>query len=199
MFDGVLERGLDAYRGRILDAMKPLLAAHQSDGTALDFGAGDGWFARQFLDARLAANITAVDVKKRDRVFVPSIIFDGRELPFPDRSFDLSYSIDVLHHCPDPHASLSELLRCTARFLVIKDHTYRTPIGRVQLSILDELGNRRFGVPSLYRYQRAWRWFPWIERAGFKLRTLVHPAPCHAGLYGWFTNRLHFIAVWERQ
>ena len=140
-----------------------------------------------------------MEVQSRNHCLVQPVLFDGRHLPFPDRSFELAYSIDVLHHCDDPQASLREMLRCTARLLVIKDHTYRTPFGRLTLSILDELGNRRFGIPSLYHFQRAWQWFPWIEQGGFKLRTLVHPAPCHGGIYGWAANRMEFLAVWERQ
>jgi hypothetical protein len=63
---------------------------------------------------------------------------------------------------------------------------------------LDNLGNRRFGVATPYHFQRGWEWFPTVEGAGFKLRTLIHPAPCHTGIFGWATNFLQFIAVWER-
>jgi SAM-dependent methyltransferase len=199
MLNGALERGLDVYRRGIFAILKPLLSSKQPIATALDFGSGDGWFAQQFVTEGLLANVTAVDVHDREHFLVRPVIFDGRRLPFSDRSFDLVYAVDVLHHCEDPRASLREMIRCSARFLVIKDHTYRNILGRLSLGILDEIGNRRFGIPSLYHYQRAWEWFPWIEQAGFKLRTLVHPAPCHGGIYGWASNHLHFVAVWERQ
>jgi hypothetical protein len=64
---------------------------------------------------------------------------------------------------------------------------------------MDEIGNRRFGVDSVYQYQREWEWLPVIEAAGFVLETLVHPAPCHEGLLGWATNGLQFVGLWRRR
>jgi SAM-dependent methyltransferase len=199
MINGLLDKGLDSYRGNIFQELKNLLAAERPAATGLDFGSGDGWFARQFLGAGLVTDLTAVEVKLRDGCLYEPVLFDGRRLPFPDRAFELSYSIDVLHHCDDPLATLCEVLRCTRRLFAIKDHTYRSVFGRMSLSFLEELGNRRFGIPSRHRFQRGWEWFAAIEREGFKLRRLVHPAPCNEGLLGWAANRWHFCAVWERQ
>jgi len=119
-------------------------------------------------------------------------------LPFADRAFDLGYSIDVLHHCPEPRLNLCELLRCTGRYLLLKDHTYRSRAGWLALAVMDELGNRRFGVRSRYHYQRGWEWNAAIEEAGFSLEKLVHPAVCHSGLLGRTTNHLQYIALWRR-
>jgi SAM-dependent methyltransferase len=199
MFGEALQRSAETYRRRVFDVLKPLLALDRPVATGLDFGSGDGWFAQQMLAVGLVSKITAVEVQLRKECLVKPILFDGHRLPFPDRSFDLTYSIDVLHHCEDPNASLLEAIRCTSRLLVVKDHTYRSSLGWLGLCILDELGNRRFGIPSPYRYQRIWEWFPLIEQNGFKLRTLIHPAPCHIGIMGRATNYLQFVAVWERQ
>jgi SAM-dependent methyltransferase len=166
---------------------------------ALDFGSGDGWFANEFGCGGLARDVVAVDVMPRELSYVQPLVYDGKHLPFADRTFDLVSSIDVLHHCPDPRASLREALRCTGRFFLLKDHTYRGLAGKLALCVLDEVGNRRFGVSSPYHYQRAREWFPWIAEAGFALRRLIHPAPCHRGVLGWATNRLQFIGLWERE
>jgi SAM-dependent methyltransferase len=189
---------MNAYRRRVLGLLGDLLRPYAPVRRALDFGAGDGWFAHAFGEERLAEEVVPVDVQKRERCFLPALLYDGHRLPFADRTFELVSSIDVLHHCPDPRAGLEEALRCAGRFFLLKDHTYRTPAGRAILCLLDEIGNRRFGIPSPYHYQRAYEWFPWIERSGFGLRRLLHPAPCHRGLLGWSTNRLQFAALWER-
>jgi SAM-dependent methyltransferase len=186
------------YRDRVFallrDAFRPFAPVHR----ALDFGAGDGWYARAFQDAGLAREIVGVDVQPRARPYVPTVLYDGRRVPFDDRHFDLVSSIDVLHHCPDPRASLIEALRCSSRFFLLKDHTYETLPGKLALAVLDELGNRRFGIPSPYHYQRGRTWFPWIEAEGFALRALVHPAPCHRAILGWMTNPLQLVSLWER-
>jgi hypothetical protein len=110
----------------------------------------------------------------------------------------MAYSVDVLHHCSDPRERLLDLLRCTGRYLLLKDHTHTGVLGRATLAVLDELGNRRFRVRSVFRYQRGWEWFTTIEDAGFRLEALIHPAPCQGRILGQFTNRLQFVGLWQR-
>jgi 2-polyprenyl-3-methyl-5-hydroxy-6-metoxy-1,4-benzoquinol methylase len=42
-----------------------------------------------------------------------------RELPFPDRSFDLAAAIEVLEHVPDPERTVAEMARTAARHLLV--------------------------------------------------------------------------------
>jgi SAM-dependent methyltransferase len=191
-------RRADSYRANILEMMGRMLAPYAPLPRGLDFGSGDGWFASEMKRRGLAREVVAVDVQRRAASLVEPLLYDGRQLPFADRSFPLTYSIDALHHCPDPRASLRDLLRCTGRYFAIKDHTYRSVLGRLTLCAFDEIGNRRFGVPSLYRYQRAWSWSAWIAGEGFEPVALLHPAPCHDGLLGRASNHLQFVALWRR-
>ena len=163
-----------AYRTRVLHTFRSLLDGRGPLPRALDFGAGDGWFAHHFQTHGLASEVIAVDVMPRRQPSFDVRLYDGRRLPFEDRSFDLVYSADVLHHCDSPQESLLDLLRCTDRYLLIKDHTYGSAAGRLALALMDEIGNRRFGVRSVYHYQRGWEWLSSIEAAGFELETLVH-------------------------
>lgn len=188
----------NAYRQRILDAAAQALEPYGPLGTALDFGSGDGFFASQLpLHASIGA-VTAVDVVERERSFVKPRLYAGDRLPFSDRSFDLVYAVDVLHHCPDPLAALADMARCTRRFLLLKDHNEQGWLGRWVLAVLDELGNRRFGIPSPHRYQHDWAWVRWIESQGFERRSWLHPMACHRGLLAG-TNQLQFMALWERR
>jgi SAM-dependent methyltransferase len=136
---------------------------------------------------------------RRKRSWVEPVLYDGQTLPFSDRCFPLVYAMDVLHHCADPLAAIRELLRCADQYVLIKDHTYQSPAGRLVLGLLDEIGNRRFAVPSLYRYQRGWEWLPVMEEAGFLLRVLLHPAPCHLRAPLGLTNRFQFVGLWQRR
>jgi SAM-dependent methyltransferase len=165
---------------------------------ALDFGGGDGWFASRMRSDGVAEEVVAVDVMARRNSYVDVHLYDGTRLPFADRSFDMAYSVDVLHHCDDPQARLLDLMRCAERYLLLKDHTHSSVAGRFTLAVLDEIGNRRFGVSSAYRYQRGWEWSSTIEAGGFQLEALVHPARCQAVPLGWFTNRLQFVGLWRR-
>ena len=189
---------MNPYRVRVWSVFREVLTGHGPFPTALDFGAGDGWFGRQMLDTGTVIDLTPVDVQARPRTFVPIRLYDGNRLPLPDRGFDLVYAVDVFHHCPDPPAALADALRCAGRYFLLKDHTYRTVAGRLTLCVLDELGNRRFGIPSLYKYQRGWDWFSVIEAAGFRRVALVHPTRCHVRTLGALTNALQFVGLWER-
>lgn len=191
-------RRTDSYRRNTLALIERLVRPYAPVRRALDFGSGEGWFAREMVGTGLAGEVVPVDVMRREQQLVEPIIYDGQTLPFSDRAFDLTYAVDVLHHCPDPHAALTEALRCTSEMFVVKDHTYRTLAGRVTLAIFDELGNHRFGVPSLYRYQRRWEWSECLEASGFRLESCFHPAPCHDGALGRMTNHLQFVSLWRR-
>jgi SAM-dependent methyltransferase len=189
---------VNAYRRRVLELTGQLLRPLAPLERALDFGAGDGWFARELKREKLCAEIVPVDVQARPRTFTPVRLYDGQRLPFADREFELAYAMDVTHHCPDPRAALIELGRCAGRYLLLKDHTFAGPLGWLALATLDELGNRRFGIPSRYRYQRKWQWMPLLKEQGWTVERLIHPARCHGGPLGLATNRLQFLALFRR-
>jgi SAM-dependent methyltransferase len=193
---------MNPMRQRVWAEFETILRPLAPFENVLDLGSGDGWFQHQMSTTGLAKQIKGIDVQRRDsnleHVWVEPTLYDGGDIPFPDRAFDLSYSVNVLHHCPAPVAQLKELMRCSERYLLLKDHTYRTLWGRLLLCAMDEIGNRRFGVPSRYQYQHRWEWFSVIEEEGFTLRHFTFPAQMHVGITGAVTNPLQFIALWER-
>src|SRR5689334_6198986 len=78
----------------------------------LDVGAGTGWQARRL--AELGHDVEAVDLPHGE--YTPQRIwpvrdYDGRTLPYPDRSFDVVFSSNVLEHVDDLAALLPEIRR----------------------------------------------------------------------------------------
>lgn len=190
---------MNPYRQKIWKQFLPLLNALGPLERILDFGCGDGWFATQVCQLFPASRVIPLDVKRRDHVLVePEIYAPGAALPFADASVDLAYGVDVLHHCHSPEFYLGELARVSRDYLLIKDHTHRGPVGALTLAVLDELGNRRFGIPSPQNYQRHWEWTDCLARHGWSLQTLIHPSPCHGGVLGALTNSLQYIALYRR-
>lgn len=190
--------GITNYRERTLDAIFKTLGSAGPIETALDFGSGDGFFCDRLRHAKVAGHITPIDVVERKHSLVRPVLYEGGPLPFADASFDLVYAIDVLHHCPDPAAALAELMRTTRRWLLIKDHNCDGWVGHWALAVLDELGNRRFGIPSPGRYQRQWGWVSLLESQGFRRQAWLHPLACHTGMLGAATNSLQFLGLWQR-
>ena len=78
----------------------------------LEIGAGTGWQAR-----KLAARgyfVSAIDIPTSNhgnsRIW-PIMDFDGRFIPFPDHSFDIVYSSNVLEHVEDFESLNKEIAR----------------------------------------------------------------------------------------
>lgn len=186
------------YRERIWTLLRQQLLPLGKQRRVLDFGCGDGWFTTRMLADQLALEMVPVDVKRRGRVLVEPLLYDGTRLPFESGSFDLSYSVDVVHHCTEPLAVIDELLRVTKRYLLLKDHTSQHIFDRMTLAVLDELGNRRFGIPSPHNYQHRLAWDTHIQFRGWRQCSYLCPAQVHRGLLGRFTNRLQYLALYER-
>ena len=102
-------RHLEAIRNYELDLVLKVLPG---GGRVLEVGAGSGWQAR-----RLAARsfvVEAIDladtIYKDGRVW-PVREYDGLRIPFPDKSFDIVFTSNVLEHIPHVEAFQAELLR----------------------------------------------------------------------------------------
>lgn len=189
---------ITGYRDRTYALVRDTMRALGPIATAVDVGAGEGWYARSLMDDGVIGRCTPVEITRRALTLVEPVLYDGTRLPFDDRSVDLVYAIDVAHHAGDPVALLDDMARVARRWIVLKDHTFRTALGRATLAMLDELGNRRFGIPSPGRYQRGWEWLPPLAAAGFRPVQMVHPARCQTGMLGVLTNPLQFVAAFER-
>ncbi|ABM93579.1 class I SAM-dependent methyltransferase [Methylibium petroleiphilum] len=83
----------------------------------LDFGCGDGRSIDLFRRMLPQVDWTGVDIEaspevaSRRRQDGRFVTYDGYELPFPDRSFPLVYSHQVLEHVRKPELALREIAR----------------------------------------------------------------------------------------
>lgn len=100
---------IDRIRSAELESLLPLL---RPGGRILELGAGTGRQARDL--SRLGFDVTAIDLAASDyaaeRVF-PVVDYDGTTIPFPDGSFDIVISSNVLEHIRDLPAMHDEIRR----------------------------------------------------------------------------------------
>lgn len=105
--------------------------------SALDVGCGEGVLTEKFAD-RLSGQVVGVDLRdpkleaewaRRTRPNLDFRPYDGSDLPFAEREFDLVSAIEVLEHVPDPERTLAEMARVARRWLLVS--VPREPLWRV--------------------------------------------------------------------
>lgn len=165
-------------------------------GKVLDLGCGDGSIAAALMRLRPDLAVEGVDVLLRPRTHIPVALFDGKVLPFGDKSFDYVTIVDVLHHTEDAAAVLAEASRVARRGIVLKDHLLEGVAAGPTLRLMDWVGNRGHDVVLPYNYLSRAAWDAAFAKTGCTIaawrdRLALYPAPAS----WWFDRRLHFVAL----
>ena len=171
------------------------------------------------VDISLGAAYRAVERARRHDVAITAIVADAEQLPFADRSFDLVYVHDGLHHLEHPEVGLSEMVRVARRAVSITEPAdaalTRVAVRAGAAEDIEEAGNRvarlrlaevvsmleraDFSVVNAERYAMFYRHQP-----GWAARLLSHPpllplakGAIRAGnvVLGGLGNKLVVVAV----
>lgn len=135
----------------------------------LDIGGGWGFYAEPLRRAR-DCRVTVLDVVEPGFRKTPVVVYDGKKFPFPDRSFDVSLLVTMLHHVPDPERVLLEAKRVTRRAVIVVEDLYQTLWGRWWTILRDQIFNLEFvGHPRQFRKKEDW--FQCFRRLGFGLQS----------------------------
>jgi hypothetical protein len=106
--------------------------------------------------------------------------------------------VDVLHHAGSPVELLREASRVSRQGVVLKDHVANGPLDRWQLRLMDDVGNRRFGVALRHDYWSWDRWQAVWARLGLRASSVERDLGLYAGLLdGVFGRGLHLLARLE--
>lgn len=183
--------------GRRVTVLADALAAAlpRGGGRVLDLGCGDGQVAVAVMQRRPDLAIEGVDVLVRPVTHIPVTQYDGKVLPFADKSVDDVTIVDVLHHTDDPGAVLAEAARVARRSVVVKDHLREGLLAGPTLRLMDWVGNRGHDVRLPYNYLDHAQWSEAFDRAGLnevgrQVELGLYPAP----LSWFFERQLHFVA-----
>lgn len=164
----------------------------------LDVGCGDGSIAKLLLEERSDISIQGIDILQRSDLQIPVALYDGKLIPFPDKSFDTVIFVDVLHHAADPLALLMEARRVARNCIIIKDHNSDGLTAGLTLAFMDWIGNAPHGVALTYDYWPKRRWLTVFADVGLRVadyrgRLGLYPVPAN-----WlFERNMHFISRLE--
>lgn len=183
------------FQRRVRILRQHLVEMIPQNAAVLDVGCGDGLIDRMILEARGDLSLQGIDVSLRPQLHIPTVCFDGRTIPHPDKSFDAVMFLDVLHHTLDPMILITEARRVARKCILVKDHN-RTGLGAGPiLRFMDWIGNAPHSVVLTYNYWAEQRW----REAFARLNLTVAEYRSDLGLYPiparWiFERSLHFLA-----
>lgn len=125
----------DGHVERLRRAELEVLRSHFKPGLrVLEIGGGSG-FQAAIIDS-WSCNVKSIDIPGRfwPRSFFPVTFYDGEHLPFPDASFDIVFSSNVLEHVERLPALLAETRR-VARAGGVSIHVMPTSSWRLWTSL----------------------------------------------------------------
>jgi SAM-dependent methyltransferase len=163
--------------------------------SVLDVGCGDGLIDQLLLERRDDLHVAGVETLVRPGARIRVTPFDGKRLPFGDRSWDTVMFCDVLHHAEDPVGMLREAARVARHGVIIKDHLAEGAFARSLLRLMDFVGNAPHGVTLPYNYFDRAQWATAYRSSGLfpaETRTRLRLYPAWADLI--FGRSLHFIS-----
>ena len=124
--------------------------------TLLDIGSGPGFLA----DALRSCGIRVTPLDVTNISFVEAarpVLYNGRDIPFPDVSFDVALLSTVLHHAHDPGRVVAEAGRVARRLVVIED-MFAGAAQKLWIATMCSLTNLEFrGHPHGNRTDQGWR------------------------------------------
>lgn len=144
------------YKKEIIDSLHPLL---KDDSFVLDIGCSDGYLANQLIMQNQTLHILGADIHYPHMSKIPSVIYNGKRLPFPDATFDVVLAVDVLHHTEDIMVVIREMSRVSKHDILIKDHVWDgNRITWLFLSFFDWCTNAPNRIHCTYNYPRLDQW-----------------------------------------
>lgn len=165
------------------------------NANVLDIGCGNGQISSMIAAGRPGINIKGIDIMKRkEKCFIPVEVFDGKNIPYDDNSFDAALFIDVLHHIPDPRIILREAARVARKCIIIKDHNADRFLGNTTLRFMDWVGNARYGVVLEYNYLKRAQWKTAFSQLGLTESKYNNSLHLYWGPVDWIFGRsLQFV------
>ena len=167
----------------------------QADSRLIDVGTGDGQIALQIAKNASNVQVEGIDIMLRPNTHIPVTEFDGKTIPFEDKSADFVSFVDVLHHTEDPALLILEAARVARKAVLVKDHLSESWLDHATLRMMDWVGNAPHGVVLPYNYASKSRWMSYFNSAGLNVDRFETSVPLYPFPFNMvFGRKLHFVA-----
>lgn len=134
----------------------------------LDVGCGCGIVGETFKNF-FEAEVTGIDIKDVNISSFPFQIYDGKNIPFPEKSFDVVLINYVLHHAEDPISLLKEAKRVTRDKIVIFEDLLEGIISKLRCKIHGASFNKFFKIKNQTSFKSEKEWEKIFKEIGLNI------------------------------
>ena len=115
--------------GTYLLQIIPSEILQNTNSKLLDLGSGDGYIAEQLLQKNL--DVTKIDVENYDNSGENITLYDGKVLPYQNKSFNLVMVNFILHHTHNLLDILQEVIRVSDKYIIISEDIIDTYFDKI--------------------------------------------------------------------
>lgn len=130
----------------------------ESDSYILDYGCDNGSTAKMIMNFNPTLKIVGIDIQSNRPSKIPRKIYDGKKIPFPDNTFDIVISLDVLHHTKNISDNIKEMKRVSKKYLIIKDHMIYSIFSKLLIGFSDYISNVPYGIKCSFNFPTSEKW-----------------------------------------
>lgn len=128
----------------------------KSGSTILDIGSGNGLITKVLRDKEYIVSPLDIHEGQYENSVKP-ILYDGKKMPFADKSFDTGLLLTILHHTTNQEEIISEAAR-VCRQLIIMEDIYENQFQKYYTFFIDSFVNLFYSpCPHTNRTDREWR------------------------------------------
>jgi len=162
----------------IADKISVCIKTHLPELTkinCLDVGTGDMSIPELIHNMNNATKWKCIDIHSLPKDLNESkkwkkyLKFDGENIPFENKIFDVTIFSDVLHHSSDKAPKLIAEAARVSRYIIIKDHFEYSLYSRLVLKLMDFVGNWGYGVRIPKRYFSKKSFANLVEASNLKI------------------------------
>ena len=187
------------YKMRLQSLHQEIVPILQAGDRVLDVGCGSGALGRAIIESPKCppgVEVTGLEKFRRGDEVAFVKFYDGRKIPYPDKSFDVVILADVLHHASDPRSLICECSRVVKRALIVKDHKIDGFLAQQRLSFMDWASNVQYGIPCLYRYNTLKEWEKLFEQLDLEIEIELDSMKIYPSILNlFFGGHIQFMAV----
>lgn len=147
---------------RAKNIAKKLAPYIPENGKVLDIGSGSGNNA-EALAALVKADFTLIDVVDWNISDLPFMLFDGENIPFKDKEFDIAFLLDVLHHSENEEALIKEAMRVVKKVVVLEE-VHENKYMDIWANISDNFQWIIFGMPLGLHHRNKKEWMDFLGK-----------------------------------